>query len=73
VLDGAMPSFKDASKKAGATKATLLLQIPVIDYSKRSESMDRWYVLFDPSLVETQRFGFQGEANGASEYDIFIR
>jgi hypothetical protein len=74
VLDAAMPGFMDALKKAGATQqASQLLQMPVIDYSKLSESMDRWYVLFDPtaSLVETQRFGFQGEANGARVDTIY--
>jgi hypothetical protein len=74
VLDAAMPGFMDTLKKAGATQqATLLLQMPVIDYSKLSESIDRWYVLFDPtaSLVETQRFGFQGEENGARVDTIY--
>jgi hypothetical protein len=74
VLDAAMPGFMNALKEAGATQqATSLLQMPVIDYNKLSESMDRWYVLFDPtaSLVETQRFGFQGEANGARVDTIY--
>jgi hypothetical protein len=74
VLDAAMPGFMDALKRAGATQqATLLLQTPVVDYSKLSESMDRWYVLFDPtaSLVETTRFGFKGEAGGAAVDTIY--
>jgi hypothetical protein len=74
VLDAAMPGFMDTLKKAGATQQTiLLLQMPVIDYSRLAESMDRWYVLFDPtaSLVETQRFGFQGEENGARVDTIY--
>jgi hypothetical protein len=74
VLDATMPGFMDALKKAGATQqTTLLLQTPVIDYSKLSESMDRWYVLFDPtaSLVETQGYGYKGETNGARVDTIY--
>jgi hypothetical protein len=74
VLDAAMPGFMDALKRAGATQQTILLfQTPVIDYSKLSESMDKWYVLFDPtaSLVETQGFGYKGEANGARVDTIY--
>lgn len=74
VLDAAMPGFMDALKRAGATQQTILLfQTPVIDYSKLSESMDRWYVLFDPtaSLVETQGFGYKGEANSARVDTIY--
>ena len=74
VLNGVMPGFIDALKKAGATQQTIsLLQTPIIDYSKISESMDRWYVLFDPtaSLADTQKFGFVGEQNGARVDTIY--
>ncbi|MFZ0328744.1 MAG: hypothetical protein WAL66_15725 [Nitrososphaeraceae archaeon] len=74
VLNAAMPGFTNALKRAGATeKTTLVLQTPVIDYNKLSESMDRWYVLFDPaaSLVETQGYGYKGEANGARVDTIY--
>jgi hypothetical protein len=74
VLDAVMPGFMNALKNAGATQKTIsLLQTPVINYNKLSESMDRWYVLFDPaaSLVETQGYGYKGEANGARVDTIY--
>jgi hypothetical protein len=74
VLDAAMPGFMNALKAAGAPLKTIsLLQTPVISYNKLSESMDRWYVLFDPaaSLVETQGYGYKGEANGARVDTIY--
>ena len=74
VLDAAMPGFMNALEKAGATQKTIsLLQTPVINYNKLSESMDKWYVLFDPaaSLVETQGYGYKGEANGARVDTIY--
>ena len=74
VLNGVMPGFMDALKKAGATQQTIsLLQSPIIDYSRLSESMDRWYVLFDPtaSLADTQKFGFVGEQDGARVDTIY--
>ena len=64
----------DAFKSAGATQqAITLLNKPVLDYSKLSTSMDKWYVLFDPaaSLVETQGYGFKGEANNARVVTIY--
>jgi hypothetical protein len=74
VLDTAMPGFMDTLKAAGAPQKTIsLLQTPVINYNRLSESMDRWYVLFDPaaSLVETQGYGYKGEANGARVDTIY--
>ncbi|HJT47434.1 MAG TPA: hypothetical protein VJ729_04570 [Nitrososphaeraceae archaeon] len=74
LLNSLIPGFMDAFKRAGATaQAISLLERPVLDYSKLSTSMDRWYVLFDPaaSLVETQGYGYKGEENGARVDTIY--
>jgi hypothetical protein len=74
VLDAAMPGFMNALKTAGAPQKTIsLLQTPVINYDRLSESMDKWYHLFDPaaSLVETQGYGYKGETNGAKVDTIY--
>jgi hypothetical protein len=74
LLNAAMPGFMNALKGAGATQVTLsLLEKPLMDYSKLSAPMDKWYVLFDPaaSLVETQGYGYKGEQNGARVDTIY--
>lgn len=74
VLDAAMPGFSDTFRAAGAgEKEMAFLQKPVIDFSKLSPSMDKWYVLFDPtaSIVETERFKYVGEVNGAKVDTIY--
>lgn len=74
VLDALMPGFNAALGEAGAgEKEMAYLHRPVIDFSKLSTSMDRWYVLFDPtaSIQETERFKFKGEENGAKVVTIY--
>jgi len=50
-----------------------ILNSPLLDFSKLSLSMDKWYVLFDPaaSLAETSRYNFLGEENGARAVTIY--
>lgn len=50
-----------------------IMNSPLLDFSKLSLSMDKWYVLFDPaaSLAETSRYNFRGEENGAKAVTIY--
>lgn len=73
-LEAAMPGFGNTFRAAGAGENEIaFLQRPVIDFSKLSPSMDKWYVLFDPtaSIVETERFKYVGEINGAKVDTIY--
>jgi hypothetical protein len=73
-MESVVPGFKDALTQAGAGADDIaFLQRPIIDFSKLSLSMDRWYVLFDPtaSIRETEGYGFAGEVNGAKVVTIY--
>jgi hypothetical protein len=72
--EGVVPGLTDALTQAGAGPNDIaFLQRPIIDFSRLSLSMDRWYVLFDPtaSLRETEGYGFAGEVNGAKVDTIY--
>jgi hypothetical protein len=73
-MEGVVPGFRDALVQSGATpKDIAFLQRPILDFDKLSLSMDKWYVLFDPtaSLRETEGYGFVGEANSAKVVTIY--
>lgn len=73
-IENAAPGFNDALKADGAgANEIAFLQRPIIDFSKLSLSMDKWYVLFDAaaSLRETEAYGYAGEINGAKAVTIY--
>lgn len=67
------PEFKDVLKFDNSSSNSAILDSPLVDFSKLSLPMDKWYVLFDPaaSLAETQGYKFQGEENDARAVTIY--
>lgn len=68
-------AFKNELKIANSAISSNndIMNSPLLDFSKLSLSMDKWYVLFDPaaSLAETSRYNFKGEENGAKAVTIY--
>jgi hypothetical protein len=72
------PDFKnelriDNNSSSSSSSNNDIMNSPLLDFSKLSMSMDKWYVLFDPaaSLAETSRYNFKGEENGAKAVTIY--
>lgn len=65
--------FKDVLKLDKASSSSSAINDPLMDFTKLSLPMDKWYVLFDPaaSLAETAGYKFQGEENGAHAVTIY--
>lgn len=72
------PNFKtelriDNPSPLSSSSNYTTMNSPLLDFSKLSLPMDKWYVLFDPaaSLAETAGYKFRGEENGARAVTIY--
>ncbi|MGD9534522.1 MAG: hypothetical protein AB7V56_12235 [Candidatus Nitrosocosmicus sp.] len=70
------PAFKNELNIANSSSSSSnndIMNSSLLDFSKLSLSMDKWYVLFDPaaSLADTSRYNFKGEENGARAVTIY--